>query len=81
MLAREAAAVHAFFIGRILLMGRDLDTVERAEILVAAVMLTVAYRTADTMIRVVIFKHTFHLKDICRCRHNYSLQIYALYAP
>ena len=69
--AGKTVAVHAFFIGGILLMRGDVDAVERAEVLIAAVVLAVTHRTADTMVRVLILKNSYHLKQICRFRQGY----------
>ena len=57
VLALERTAVYALLVGRVLLMRSYLYAVERAEVLVAAVMLAVVYRALDTMIGIIVIKH------------------------
>ena len=57
--ALEGAAVDTFFTGGILLMRSNLDAIERAVILFAAVILAVVHGTADTVVRIIVLKHIF----------------------
>ena len=74
MSALEGAAVHALLIGRVLLVRSYLYTVERAVVLVAAVILTVVYSTLDTMIGIIVFEHIFHLNSFYRSPDSFIIR-------
>lgn len=57
ILALERTAVYAALVGRIFLVRSNLNTVERAVILVAAVELAVLDAAMDTMIDMIFAKH------------------------
>lgn len=57
----EAAAVDTLDVGRIALMSRDIDGIERAIILVALMMLAVFDGTVDMIISGSFVIHCFHL--------------------
>ena len=60
-LALEGAAIDTLLVGRILLVRSDLDAVERAVVLVTAVILAVLDAAMDTMVFLCVVKHHFHL--------------------
>ena len=64
--ALKGAAVDALLVGRVLLMRSDPDTVERAVVLVTAVILAVLDAAMDTMVHLCFVQHHFHLNIICR---------------
>ena len=66
MLTFKGAAVDALLVGRILLVGSHLDAVERAVVLVTAVILAVLDAAMDTMVHLCFVQHHFHLNIICR---------------
>jgi hypothetical protein len=61
MLTFKGAAVDALLIGRVLLVRSDLDAVERAVVLVAAVILAVLDAAMDATVLLCVVKHHFHL--------------------
>ena len=66
MLTFKGAAVDALLIGRILLVGSHLDAVERAVVLVAAVILAVLDAAMDTTVLLCFVKHHVHLCYYCQ---------------
>lgn len=61
MLTFKGAAVDALLVSRVLLMRSDLNAVERAVVLVAAVILAVLNTAMDTMVHLCVIKHHVHL--------------------
>ena len=60
-LALEGAAIDTLLVGRILLVRSDLNAVERAVVLVTAVILAVLDTAMDTTVLLCFVKHRFHL--------------------
>ena len=79
--ALKGAAVDALLVGRVLLMRSDLDTVERAVVLVTAVILAVLNAAMDTMVHLCFVQHHFHLNiNLSAIRPDYYRQITPRYA-
>ena len=66
----KAAAVDTLDVGRIALMSRDVDGIERAVILVALMMLAVLDGTVDMIISGSFVIHCFHLNLIFSDSHS-----------